>query len=404
LKNRKSEKVSESTWSDAERFHAMEALRDAAWKDWENKAFYDWRVTLFVWAGFLLVAGFLAQSRLLSSASNWIEIAVLVATALILLGHFAFIVFIHRSLDNQRERDLYWRAQMECTLPEQHRPPYRLSSDIRLKAKHSRDYTPRIFQVLISIVLFGLIVLVSIVTSAQRPSEVGQIIASTTSLTSVLAPAIVLIFLVFAGLALLKRRMLIGAIVGITGAVVVPIGLSLVSIEQLLGIDEINITITSSDKPDTPPDSYVEDYNKTRDLVQCGEFGPFPIGQHRMASLMDKPEWRNCIKSIQRLVSEESLEVLYVIGSADRTPLHTSLRSKYGTNFGLASARANWILQEIINEFPTADLLDRTIVLTGGPAHVGFHVDPDSLSLDRIVRLLALSLPDVDTSHATGAN
>ena len=72
-----------------------------------------------------------------------------------------------------------------------------------------------------------------------------------------------------------------------------------------------------------------------------------------------------------------TLQQLMLIGRVDITQLDEDQRKYYGSNNGLAQARAKWVLDELVEKWElnntekAAALRERTILLSAGPLHVG---------------------------------
>ena len=92
--------------------------------------------------------------------------------------------------------------------------------------------------------------------------------------------------------------------------------------------------------------------------------------------------------------NRQTLKQLLLIGRADIKPLRWKRRVLYGSNNGLAQARAKWVLDQM-----TAKSLiqesdrERAILLSAGPLHVGSNVSDCDLSLDRSVEVWACWAP-----------
>ena len=97
----------------------------------------------------------------------------------------------------------------------------------------------------------------------------------------------------------------------------------------------------------------------------------------------------------------KTLQQLMLIGRVDVTPLNEERRGRYGSNNGLAQARAKWVRDELVEKLKTKWKLDdpekkealreRTILLSAGPLHVGTNdkksVPEEERKLDRSVEV-----------------
>lgn len=381
-------------------FERFATLREAAWKEWENKAFYDWRIALSVWGGLIFIAGFVANSRMLSGLGAFGVILITSLSAIIVLSYFAFLSFVHKSMDKHRERDLHWKRMMEATLHDDDQLPEHLRASIKhQESRHAagfrRDYTTRVVQITITSVLLILIIVVSLVTALQGVANGGQEAESFIPFYTVLSIAVGLIIIVIAAWLFLRYKSWKGAtIVGAIGTFTMSWGISLVKIDNVISIGTIEVTVPNDNGKKREPQAGKETINAIDcDVIKWPKLGPFEVGKYKMPSLVDDPDWNNCINEIKRLQQANLIVSLNIVGSADRTPLHKSLRRVYGTNFGLASARAHWVRGKLL-ESVGFSIADKTIVFTSGPEHVGSKVQPFNLSTDRTVTVIAYVCSD----------
>ena len=89
------------------------------------------------------------------------------------------------------------------------------------------------------------------------------------------------------------------------------------------------------------------------------------------------------------------LQQLILIGRVDKTRLRWGKRHFYGSNEGLAQARAKWLLDEMKARLPeqAGNLEQATILLSAGPLHVGQEVSDDEREKDRTVEVYACWTP-----------
>ena len=85
---------------------------------------------------------------------------------------------------------------------------------------------------------------------------------------------------------------------------------------------------------------------------------------------------------------------LLLIGRVDITQLTDEKRKPYGSNSGLAQARAKWILEKLKKRFPEhQSTLERTILLSAGPLHTGEEATEINRAKDRSVEVWACWTP-----------
>ena len=76
---------------------------------------------------------------------------------------------------------------------------------------------------------------------------------------------------------------------------------------------------------------------------------------------------------------------IILIGSADKRPLTGKLLAEFGSNEGLARARAEWLRTQVATIFHIDS--SRFLVLTVGPGENGNSVPPERLRFDRAVKV-----------------
>lgn len=110
------------------------------------------------------------------------------------------------------------------------------------------------------------------------------------------------------------------------------------------------------------------------------------------------------LRDLGSLFEAGTLQQLMLIGRVDITPLNDETRRRYGSNNGLAQARAKrvwdglvekWKLDEPekLDEPKKKALLERTILLSAGPLHVGKDVEDTDRAKDRSVEVWACGGP-----------
>ena len=142
--------------------------------------------------------------------------------------------------------------------------------------------------------------------------------------------------------------------------------------------------------------------------LDCGErdkakpdiyrIGPFADGDPEKG---EKDERGNVIKldeKIRALAKNlndgtqrgKSLQGLILVGSVDKRPLSPALARNFGSNTGLAQARAEWVRNAIVNEKALSPMPKTILTLSSGPAHIGHDLLPKDLAEDRSVRVCAI--------------
>jgi hypothetical protein len=87
------------------------------------------------------------------------------------------------------------------------------------------------------------------------------------------------------------------------------------------------------------------------------------------------------VKSINGEIRKKGIRLLLAIGSADKFDLSSSLRAKYGSNDGLAQARADQIV-DCLSQFVSPDI---TITTVRGPSVYGSVAKSSATGRDRSV-------------------
>jgi hypothetical protein len=101
------------------------------------------------------------------------------------------------------------------------------------------------------------------------------------------------------------------------------------------------------------------------------------------------------LSSVVRCLSERAksrpLLQLVLVGSADKFELVSALRPRYGSNAGLARARADWVAKEITRRWPDPPApVSQALALTVGPGQVGENLSPAQTGDDRGVAIHAV--------------
>ncbi|MGH0029948.1 MAG: hypothetical protein ACQGVC_09165 [Myxococcota bacterium] len=115
--------------------------------------------------------------------------------------------------------------------------------------------------------------------------------------------------------------------------------------------------------------------------------GPFAEASHELG-----PELANDVQSLASAVSSElapdEIRLVAIVGAADKRELSDYAATAYGTNVGLAQARATAVRDLFggLLNVPT----ERRLALAAGPEHVGTMVGPESLAEDRYATIWIL--------------
>ena len=144
-------------------------------------------------------------------------------------------------------------------------------------------------------------------------------------------------------------------------------------------------------------------------LEYIGRVEGFPIGQHDWEgrTVPESTGMARLHARLERHAAGGRLNWLILIGRADRVPLGNELREKYGSNVGLAQARATWVSQQLVDTGTSA--ATRTpILLSAGPLNVppkrcknaDYDCDAKHREKDRSVEVFAcLEAIDGDLDH-----
>lgn len=108
--------------------------------------------------------------------------------------------------------------------------------------------------------------------------------------------------------------------------------------------------------------------------------GPFPDGSHQL----DEEGVLRCVSSALERFDKKSIGGWKVVGRVDKRPLLPGPAKVYGSNQGLAMARANWVILKALASQPSFDLA-HAVVSVGGAREIGAAVAVEELQLDRAV-------------------
>jgi len=116
------------------------------------------------------------------------------------------------------------------------------------------------------------------------------------------------------------------------------------------------------------------------------EIGPFPIGDHKLYGYT-KEKMMIKIRRLKKELNNNEVYFIFLIGKSDKIPLGKNIREVYGSNIGLAQARANWVKRLIKKNLPKNNLKIPLIAIGTGPDMVGVNIDKDKLAKDRSVEI-----------------
>lgn len=180
-----------------------------------------------------------------------------------------------------------------------------------------------------------------------------------------------------------------GAFPGRVPAICLSVG-TLLTVSSLLKVEAGGVRVDFYFGRHTPPDTVV-----VRQTTALGErlvvrdhgaFGPFETG---CDTLLNAEALRDTARAIGSSLAGNHLQLLLVIGQADKRFLHGNLQRSYDTNAGLAQARANWVRQQLLRD---GALSGRPMILTlpAAATYTGLGHDDDLLAADRYVHIIGL--------------
>ncbi len=103
------------------------------------------------------------------------------------------------------------------------------------------------------------------------------------------------------------------------------------------------------------------------------------------------------IASRLRTSQHRSPTFLLFIGSSDKIGLRPAFSRDYGSNEGLARARADWVRTRVLQLMQfRADEMPKTLILTVGPAEHGPALSKKEMEDDRSVAVFAVWIPDIE--------
>lgn len=98
---------------------------------------------------------------------------------------------------------------------------------------------------------------------------------------------------------------------------------------------------------------------------------------------------------VSHIIKDAQFVALILIGSVDKLEPRKALLDKYGSNQGLAQARAQTAKTQLLSEFGNIQIPQPQAVITlnTGPTQIGSKVKADGLAKDRVVRVCAVYEP-----------
>jgi hypothetical protein len=108
---------------------------------------------------------------------------------------------------------------------------------------------------------------------------------------------------------------------------------------------------------------------------------PFPSAAHHTSEVAVTSRIVRAIELLRNKIQKGELGCIVLVGRADRRGLLPAQEAYYGSNEGLAAARAVWVRSQIgsvTGEIPI-------MVLSAGPNNVGLALSEESLAIDRSV-------------------
>ncbi len=116
-------------------------------------------------------------------------------------------------------------------------------------------------------------------------------------------------------------------------------------------------------------------------MARVGRVGPFAPG----GDTLDARALAPVRSAIAALGGGGRIVFVLLVGRSDKQMLtHDALR-RYGSNLGLAQARAQWVRGELLRRPPARLDGEQVLALPGGPRHVGRTPAADALAEDRAV-------------------
>jgi len=124
-------------------------------------------------------------------------------------------------------------------------------------------------------------------------------------------------------------------------------------------------------------------------LIHVARVGPFPDARHTVSDAQVVA----ALAALQRVVAPAEEGFFLVVGHVDARPLGVAARGIYGTDTGLAQARANWMRARLIDLAAGELVAERVLALPAGPVSIGVPGLPAQGFDDRCVDIYAYGVP-----------
>lgn len=118
-------------------------------------------------------------------------------------------------------------------------------------------------------------------------------------------------------------------------------------------------------------------------MESIGTIYPFPTAGHEPDDPVLNTRLKAVVSAASQRFSRNELKCLMLVGRTDKRELLPEPRRMYGSNDGLAEARARWVKDRLSAELGGL----HSIVLTSGPMNIGVQVSPDKMASDRSVEV-----------------
>lgn len=120
-------------------------------------------------------------------------------------------------------------------------------------------------------------------------------------------------------------------------------------------------------------------------LAKIMTIGPFPDGSH----VLDRTTLLPCVQNALSPYINQQVVAWQVVGRVDKRRLRPDHAAVYGSNQGLAMARAAWVNDVVLAGLTPFDT-SAAVISVGGARNIGTVVRPEALQMDRAVDVYAL--------------
>jgi hypothetical protein len=168
-----------------------------------------------------------------------------------------------------------------------------------------------------------------------------------------------------------------------TGALGTLLSLGGITLFSICDLTLINLNIEKLYSKTVLPESRFE-------LREFGSIWPFPDAKHVPDDPSIEDSLMRIVTDVHKQSEGDSLNIILIVGGADKRLLGLEAEAMYGSNRGLAQARANWVRLEILRLFKQFHIqidTTRIITLISGPKNIGTEVLPEKLAEDRSVKV-----------------